>query len=79
MYRKMEQTLHGSCASIQPPFSAYRTGLKGKQSAPFERALNNVLETTYTDLPFTFYLTMISAFEGSGITVEPERIVPYKP
>jgi hypothetical protein len=46
MYRKMDTTLHGSCACIQPPFSAVRTALAGKPSAPFERALNSGLETT---------------------------------
>jgi hypothetical protein len=40
MYRKMEETIHGNCACIQPPFSAVRTRLTGKPSAPFERALN---------------------------------------
>jgi hypothetical protein len=47
MYRKMSKTLHGSCASIQPPFSAYRTALAGKQSPPFGRAGNFGLETKW--------------------------------
>ncbi len=42
----MGKTIHGNCACIQPPFSAYRTQLAGKQSAQFERAENSGLETT---------------------------------
>jgi hypothetical protein len=41
----MEETLHGNCACIQPPFSGVRTELAGEQSPPFERALNPGLET----------------------------------
>jgi hypothetical protein len=40
MYRNMEKILHGICACIQHPFSAVRTALAGKPSAPFERAVN---------------------------------------
>ncbi len=35
------KTIHGKCTCIQPAFSAYRTQLTGKTSAPFERALNS--------------------------------------
>ncbi len=38
MYRKMDKTIHGNCAYAQPAFSAYKTRLRGKPSAPFERA-----------------------------------------
>ncbi len=40
MYRKMDKTIHENCACIQPEFSAYRTQLRGKPSAPFERSEN---------------------------------------
>jgi hypothetical protein len=46
MYRKMEETLHGNCACMQPQFSAVRIALAGKQSPPFERAENSSLEIT---------------------------------
>jgi hypothetical protein len=36
----VQETIHGSSACIQPPNSATKTQLTGKQSAPFERALN---------------------------------------
>jgi hypothetical protein len=42
MYRKMDPTIHGNCTCIQPAFSAYRTQLTGKPSAPFERAKMSV-------------------------------------
>jgi hypothetical protein len=41
----MEEALHGNSACIQPLFSVVRTQLAGKQSPPFERALNSSLET----------------------------------
>ncbi len=47
MQWKMEETLQGNCACIQPPFSAARIARAGKQSAPFERAENPGLETTW--------------------------------
>jgi hypothetical protein len=43
--RKCFKTIHGNCASIQLPFSAVRTALTGKPSAPFERAGNSGIET----------------------------------
>jgi hypothetical protein len=63
----MNIKLHGNCACIQPPFSAYRTQLTGKESVPFKRMLNFGLET-YTDLKFTLYLYLVSAIEGGGNT-----------
>jgi hypothetical protein len=50
MHRKTDKTLHGSCASIQPPFSAVKTQNTGKQSAPFERA---EISTVITGLEIT--------------------------
>jgi hypothetical protein len=41
---KWIQTIHGNCAFIQPPFSAFRTGLTGKPSAPFEREESKIVE-----------------------------------
>jgi hypothetical protein len=38
IYRKMDTTIYGNYACIQPAFLAYRTQLTGKPSAPFERA-----------------------------------------
>jgi hypothetical protein len=70
MHRKMEETLHGNCTCSQPPFSSYRTGLTGKQSAPFERALNSGPEMT-SRFSFPLYLYMITALEGRGNTYEP--------
>jgi hypothetical protein len=35
---KWKKIIHGNRAYIIPPFSAYRTQLTGKPSAPFERA-----------------------------------------
>jgi hypothetical protein len=70
MYRKMDKTIHGNCACIQPLFSAYRTELSGKPSVPFERAKNSSLETVLR-FTFTLYLYMISAFEGHGNTYKP--------
>ncbi len=40
----MNRTIHGNCPCIQLAFSAYRTQLAGKQSAPLERASNTCLE-----------------------------------
>jgi hypothetical protein len=42
----MDETIHQKFASIQTAFSAYKTQLPGKPSAPFERTLNFGLETT---------------------------------
>jgi hypothetical protein len=38
MYRKIDKTIHASCACIQPEFSAYWTQFTGKANAPFKRA-----------------------------------------
>jgi hypothetical protein len=38
--QEMDKTLHGNCACTQPELSVYRTGLTGKPSAPFDRALH---------------------------------------
>jgi hypothetical protein len=47
MFRKMDATIHGNSACIQPAFSAVRkTQLTGNKSAAFERALNTSLEAT---------------------------------
>ncbi len=43
MYRKIDKTVHLSCASI--PFCGYRTEITRNPSTPFERALNSGLET----------------------------------
>jgi hypothetical protein len=43
-----------SCACNQPPFSADRTQLTGKPSAPFERELNFGIEAT-----FVFYIHVL--------------------
>jgi hypothetical protein len=51
----MDKTIHGNCACIQSAFSAYRTQLTGKPSAPFEPALNG-LETA---LIFYIYLVLV--------------------
>jgi hypothetical protein len=57
MYRKMEETIHGNCASIQPPFSAYMTQLTGNTSAPIERAFNFGLKTI---LGLYIYFVLVS-------------------
>ncbi len=40
------KTIHRICACTQPTFSAYRTELAGKPSAPFEIALNSDAKTS---------------------------------
>jgi hypothetical protein len=54
MYRKMYKTIHRNCACIQPALAAYRTELKGKPTASFERALNSGLE-----MPLRFYIYLV--------------------
>ncbi len=58
MCRKMDKTIHGNCACIQPPFSAYRTQLKRKPSAPFERAYNTGLGSA-----LRFYIYFVFAHD----------------
>jgi hypothetical protein len=60
MYRKMEETIHGNSACIQPPFSAFRTQLTGNPSPPFERAEKSRLETTYR-----FYIYFVFVHDSS--------------
>jgi hypothetical protein len=61
MYRKTDTTIHGNCASIQPAFNVYKAQLKGKPSAPLERAVNTGLETAYR---FYTYLVFVHDFCG---------------
>ncbi len=71
-YRKMDTTIHGNCASIQPAFSAYRAQLTRKPSTPLERSLNFGPEA---DFIFTLYnVPIIFAFEEHGNTYEPVRM-----
>jgi hypothetical protein len=37
MYRKMDKTIHGNCASIQPTFSEYRSQFTGKPCTHLHR------------------------------------------
>jgi hypothetical protein len=61
MHRKMDTTIHENSAFIQPPFSATRTGITGKTSPPFERALNSGLDTA-TAWRFNIYFLFVPRF-----------------
>ncbi len=55
----MDKAIHRNCACIQTSFSAYKTELTGKPSAPFERVLNSGLLTT---LRSYIYFVFVHAF-----------------
>jgi hypothetical protein len=59
MYRKMDTSIHRNSSCIQPPFSAVRNQLAGKQSAAFKRVLNSGLGTT---LRFYIYSVFVRNF-----------------
>jgi hypothetical protein len=60
-YRKIDKTIHGNSACIQPPFSflGYRTQLSRKQSEPFEITWNFGAKTT---LEFYIYFLFVHNF-----------------
>ncbi len=70
--RKMHKTVHGNWSCIQHQFSAHRTQLRGKPSAPFERAENSGLATTHR-----FYIYCIFVQENHDILARRTGGVSY--
>jgi hypothetical protein len=79
MYRKMDKTVYGNFACMQPPFSAYRTQLTGKRKYTFRKNGRFLSRNNITGLYLCniLLLYMISDSEGHGNTYKPVRLCLY--